>query len=149
MTGFALIYDSRDSMNFEPRHRLVKKGLAAKVEKPSRKLRKERKNRAKSKCSLTFYAVAFERRELTTAFYFPPYFLQQRFAVWPRRRARATRRSKQIHLLLLRSFHCHGIHSSCIHQRTFSTTTSLTQNVPVGSQAVYYGLLSFTFTLVP
>lgn len=47
-TGFALIYDSRESMNFEPRHRLVRKGLAAKLEKPSRKLRKERKNRAKS-----------------------------------------------------------------------------------------------------
>lgn len=46
--GFALIYDSRESMNFEPKHRLVRKGLSAKVEKPSRKLRKERKNRAKS-----------------------------------------------------------------------------------------------------
>ncbi|CEH16822.1 40s ribosomal protein s24 [Ceraceosorus bombacis] len=46
-TGFALIYDSRESMNFEPRHRLVKAGLATKVEKPSRKLRKERKNRQK------------------------------------------------------------------------------------------------------
>lgn len=46
--GFALIYDSRESMNFEPKHRLVRKGLSAKIEKPSRKLRKERKNRAKS-----------------------------------------------------------------------------------------------------
>ncbi|UZJ53504.1 hypothetical protein CBS101457_002824 [Exobasidium rhododendri] len=46
-TGFALIYDSRESMNFEPKHRLVRKGLSAKVEKASRKLRKERKNRAK------------------------------------------------------------------------------------------------------
>ncbi|CAO1630655.1 unnamed protein product [Sympodiomycopsis kandeliae] len=46
-TGFALIYDSRESMNFEPRHRLVRVGLAKKVEKPSRKLRKERKNRSK------------------------------------------------------------------------------------------------------
>lgn len=50
IAGFALIYDSRESMNFEPKHRLVRKGLAAKVEKPSRKLRKERKNRAKSEC---------------------------------------------------------------------------------------------------
>lgn len=47
LAGFALIYDSRESMNFEPRFRLVRKGLAAKVEKASRKLRKERKNRAK------------------------------------------------------------------------------------------------------
>ncbi|PWN29500.1 putative 40S ribosomal protein S24 [Jaminaea rosea] len=46
-TGFALIYDSRESMKFEPRHRLVRVGLAKKIEKPSRKLRKERKNRAK------------------------------------------------------------------------------------------------------
>ncbi|CAO1627838.1 unnamed protein product [Parajaminaea phylloscopi] len=46
-TGFALIYDSRESMNFEPKHRLVRVGLAKKVEKPSRKLRKERKNRSK------------------------------------------------------------------------------------------------------
>ncbi|KAJ1025552.1 hypothetical protein NDA13_004360 [Ustilago tritici] len=46
-TGFALIYDSRESMKFEPKHRLVRIGLAEKTEKASRKLRKERKNRAK------------------------------------------------------------------------------------------------------
>ncbi|PWN23598.1 hypothetical protein BCV69DRAFT_309482 [Microstroma glucosiphilum] len=46
-TGFGFIYDTREAMNFEPRHRLVRVGLAKKVEKPSRKLRKERKNRAK------------------------------------------------------------------------------------------------------
>jgi small subunit ribosomal protein S24e len=65
-TGFALIYDDEASQKkFEPKHRLVRvslahfplmqfldqlvlqSGLAAKVEKPSRKLRKERKNRAK------------------------------------------------------------------------------------------------------
>lgn len=48
--GFALIYDSREAMNFEPKHRLIRKGLATKVDKASRKLRKERKNRAKSTC---------------------------------------------------------------------------------------------------
>ncbi|SPO38486.1 probable 40S RIBOSOMAL PROTEIN S24 [Pseudozyma flocculosa] len=46
-TGFALIYDSRESMKFEPKHRLVRVGLATKTEKASRKLRKERKNRSK------------------------------------------------------------------------------------------------------
>ncbi|KAJ3761880.1 ribosomal protein L23/L15e core domain-containing protein [Lentinula raphanica] len=47
-TGFALIYDNEESQKkFEPKYRLVRSGLAAKVEKPSRKLRKERKNRAK------------------------------------------------------------------------------------------------------
>jgi small subunit ribosomal protein S24e len=47
-TGFALIYDDEESQRkFEPRYRLVRNGLAAKIEKPSRKLRKERKNRAK------------------------------------------------------------------------------------------------------
>jgi len=47
-TGFALIYDDEASQKkFEPKYRLVRSGLAAKVEKPSRKLRKERKNRAK------------------------------------------------------------------------------------------------------
>jgi len=47
-TGFALIYDDEASQKkFEPRYRLVRSGLAAKVEKASRKLRKERKNRAK------------------------------------------------------------------------------------------------------
>ncbi|THV04935.1 hypothetical protein K435DRAFT_898789 [Dendrothele bispora CBS 962.96] len=47
-TGFALIYDDEASQKkFEPRYRLVRSGLSPKVEKPSRKLRKERKNRAK------------------------------------------------------------------------------------------------------
>ncbi|KAH8835741.1 ribosomal protein L23/L15e core domain-containing protein [Flagelloscypha sp. PMI_526] len=47
-TGFAFIYDDEASQKkFEPRYRLVRSGLATKVEKPSRKLRKERKNRAK------------------------------------------------------------------------------------------------------
>jgi small subunit ribosomal protein S24e len=47
-TGFALIYDDEASQKkFEPRYRLVRSGLAKKIEKPSRKLRKERKNRAK------------------------------------------------------------------------------------------------------
>ncbi|KZS92969.1 hypothetical protein SISNIDRAFT_441588 [Sistotremastrum niveocremeum HHB9708] len=47
-TGFALIYDSEAAQKkFEPRYRLVRSGLAAKVEKASRKLRKERKNRSK------------------------------------------------------------------------------------------------------
>ncbi|CAK5280232.1 unnamed protein product [Mycena citricolor] len=47
-TGFALIYDDEESQKkFEPKYRLVRSGLQAKVDKPSRKLRKERKNRAK------------------------------------------------------------------------------------------------------
>ncbi|KAK4684320.1 small subunit ribosomal protein S24e, partial [Tremellales sp. Uapishka_1] len=47
-TGFGLVYDDEESQKkFEPRHRLVRSGLAKKVEKASRKLRKERKNRAK------------------------------------------------------------------------------------------------------
>jgi len=47
-TGFALIYDSEESQKkFEPKYRLVRAGLATKVDKASRKLRKERKNRAK------------------------------------------------------------------------------------------------------
>ncbi|WFD30408.1 ribosomal protein S24A [Malassezia sp. CBS 17886] len=46
-TGFALIYDTKDSLKLEATYRLVRKGLEPKVEKPSRKLRKERKNRAK------------------------------------------------------------------------------------------------------
>jgi len=47
-TGFALIYDSLEAQKkFEPRYRLVRAGLSPKIEKASRKLRKERKNRAK------------------------------------------------------------------------------------------------------
>jgi len=47
-TGFALIYDDEESQKkFEPKYRLVRAGLVSKKDKPSRKLRKERKNRAK------------------------------------------------------------------------------------------------------
>jgi len=47
-TGFALIYDDEDSQKkFEPKYRLVRSGLAQKKDRPTRKLRKERKNRAK------------------------------------------------------------------------------------------------------
>jgi small subunit ribosomal protein S24e len=47
-TGFGLIYDDvKSATKFEPKHRLVRAGLATKVEK-SRKQIKERKNRMKS-----------------------------------------------------------------------------------------------------
>ncbi|KAM0701824.1 hypothetical protein Q7P35_010733 [Cladosporium inversicolor] len=47
-TGFALVYDSAEAMKkFEPHYRLVRYGQAAKIEKPSRQQRKQRKNRAK------------------------------------------------------------------------------------------------------
>jgi len=47
-TGFALIYDSEETQRkFEPKYRLVRASLSPKVDKASRKLRKERKNRAK------------------------------------------------------------------------------------------------------
>ncbi|KAF8350053.1 ribosomal protein L23/L15e core domain-containing protein [Amanita rubescens] len=47
-TGFVLIYDDEASQKkFEPKYRLIRKKLFTKVDKPSRKLRKERKNRAK------------------------------------------------------------------------------------------------------
>jgi len=46
-TGFCLIYDNKDSMmKFEPKHRMVRMGLAEKVEK-SRKAIKEAKNKGK------------------------------------------------------------------------------------------------------
>jgi small subunit ribosomal protein S24e len=46
-TGFGLIYDSvKAAEKFEPKHRLVRQGLASKVER-SRKQLKERKNRTK------------------------------------------------------------------------------------------------------
>ncbi|PAV77990.1 hypothetical protein WR25_00885 [Diploscapter pachys] len=46
--GFALVYDTVDyAKKFEPKHRLVRLGLANKVEKGGRKQRKERKNRQK------------------------------------------------------------------------------------------------------
>jgi small subunit ribosomal protein S24e len=39
-TGFALIYDSNESMKkFEPRYRLIRYGMATKVEKASRQQR--------------------------------------------------------------------------------------------------------------
>lgn len=47
-SGFVLIYDDEASQRkFEPKHRLIRSGLQKKIDKPSRKLRKERKNRAK------------------------------------------------------------------------------------------------------
>ncbi|KAG9050350.1 ribosomal protein S24A [Tulasnella sp. UAMH 9824] len=47
-TGFALIYDNEEAQKrFEPKYRLIRDGLAKKVERPTRKLRKERKNRQK------------------------------------------------------------------------------------------------------
>ena len=46
-TGFGLIYDDvKAAERFEPKHRLVRQGLATKVDK-SRKQIKERKNRTK------------------------------------------------------------------------------------------------------
>jgi small subunit ribosomal protein S24e len=46
-SGFALVYDTlNDAKRFEPKHRLVRQGLAEKVEK-SRKQIKEAKNRGK------------------------------------------------------------------------------------------------------
>ncbi|EOD47785.1 Ribosomal protein S24e [Neofusicoccum parvum] len=47
-TGFALIYDSNEAMKkFEPHYRLVRVGMASKIEKASRQQRKQRKNRSK------------------------------------------------------------------------------------------------------
>ncbi|KAB2578726.1 Ribosomal protein S24e [Lasiodiplodia theobromae] len=47
-TGFALIYDSNEAMKkFEPHYRLVRVGMANKIEKASRQQRKQRKNRSK------------------------------------------------------------------------------------------------------
>eukprot|EP00877_Chromochloris_zofingiensis_P008574 jgi/Chrzof1/3970/Cz13g15140.t1 len=46
-TGFGLIYDSSEAAKrFEPKYRLIRQGLATKVEK-SRKQLKERKNRTR------------------------------------------------------------------------------------------------------
>uniref|UniRef100_A0A1I7TQA9 Small ribosomal subunit protein eS24 n=1 Tax=Caenorhabditis tropicalis TaxID=1561998 RepID=A0A1I7TQA9_9PELO len=46
--GFALVYDTVDfAKKYEPKYRLVRMGLATKVDKPGRKQRKERKNRQK------------------------------------------------------------------------------------------------------
>ncbi|KAK4121182.1 hypothetical protein N657DRAFT_578151 [Parathielavia appendiculata] len=48
-TGFALIYDSPEAMKkFEPHYRLVRVGLATKIERASRQQRKQRKNRQKT-----------------------------------------------------------------------------------------------------
>ncbi|KAJ4396397.1 hypothetical protein N0V82_002535 [Gnomoniopsis sp. IMI 355080] len=48
-TGFALVYDSPEAMKkFEPHYRLVRVGLANKIEKASRQQRKQRKNRQKT-----------------------------------------------------------------------------------------------------
>jgi len=47
-SGFALIYDDEESQKkFEPKYRLIRSKLVTKKDKPTRKLRKERKNRAK------------------------------------------------------------------------------------------------------
>ncbi|KAH7100272.1 40S ribosomal protein S24 [Auriculariales sp. MPI-PUGE-AT-0066] len=47
-TGFVLIYDDDAAqLKFEPKHRLVRKGLQPKVDKLSRQMRKQRKNRSK------------------------------------------------------------------------------------------------------
>ncbi|KAL1305944.1 hypothetical protein AAFC00_004085 [Neodothiora populina] len=47
-TGFALVYDSAEAMKkFEPHYRLVRVGMASKIEKASRQQRKQRKNREK------------------------------------------------------------------------------------------------------
>ncbi|KAF2144054.1 uncharacterized protein K452DRAFT_285264 [Aplosporella prunicola CBS 121167] len=47
-TGFALLYDSNEAMKkFEPHYRLVRVGMANKIEKASRQQRKQRKNRSK------------------------------------------------------------------------------------------------------
>ncbi|KUI72587.1 40S ribosomal protein S24-B [Cytospora mali] len=48
-TGFALVYDSPEAMKkFEPHYRLVRVGMAKKIEKASRQQRKQRKNRQKT-----------------------------------------------------------------------------------------------------
>jgi small subunit ribosomal protein S24e len=47
-TGFALVYDSVDSLKkFEPKYRQIRVGLLEPAKKTNRKQRKERKNRAK------------------------------------------------------------------------------------------------------
>ncbi|MCJ1246948.1 ribosomal protein S24A [Trapelia coarctata] len=48
-TGFGLIYESVEALKkFEPHYRLVRIGVASKIEKASRQQRKQRKNRAKT-----------------------------------------------------------------------------------------------------
>ncbi|KFZ16560.1 hypothetical protein V501_02167 [Pseudogymnoascus sp. VKM F-4519 (FW-2642)] len=48
-TGFALVYDSPEALKkFEPHFRLVRVGVAEKIEKPSRAQRHQRKNRLKT-----------------------------------------------------------------------------------------------------
>ncbi|POW05405.1 hypothetical protein PSHT_10767 [Puccinia striiformis] len=46
-TGFALVYDTKEALKFEPKYRLIRFGMAEKKPAVARKLRKERKNRAK------------------------------------------------------------------------------------------------------
>lgn len=47
-TGFGLVYNSvADAKKFEPTYRLVRYGLATKVEKAARQQRKQKKNRGK------------------------------------------------------------------------------------------------------
>ncbi|RCN30358.1 Ribosomal protein S24e, partial [Ancylostoma caninum] len=46
--GFALVYDTLDyAKKFEPKFRLIRMGLATKVDRGGRKQRKERRNRQK------------------------------------------------------------------------------------------------------
>lgn len=47
-TGFGLVYDSNEALQkFEPRHRLVRYGMAQKVDKVSKQQRAQKKNRGK------------------------------------------------------------------------------------------------------
>ena len=47
-TGFATIYDTLEyAKKFEPKYRLIRNGVLAKVNRTARKQRKERKNRMK------------------------------------------------------------------------------------------------------
>lgn len=47
-TGFGLVYNSvSDAKKFEPTYRLVRYGLATKIEKAARQQRKQKKNRGK------------------------------------------------------------------------------------------------------
>lgn len=63
-TGFGLIYQSvADAKRFEPTYRLVRYGLAEKVEKTSRQQRKQKKNREKKVFgTLTIHAKKLAKR---------------------------------------------------------------------------------------
>lgn len=64
-TGFGLIYQSvADAKRFEPAYRLVRYGLAEKVDKPSRQQRKQKKNRDKKVFgTLTTHAKKIAKRQ--------------------------------------------------------------------------------------